>query len=384
MAVERLLPDSDDHMELLFHWHRYLAVTELCRERTVLDVACGDGYGSHLLARSALRVVGVDINPHCIQEAERKYFADNLQFVGASAEKLPFPSNSFDVVVSFETIEHLDREMQHRFITEVLRVLKPSGIFIVSTPDRLRTEKFPTKNPYHIYELTFDEFNALLNRYFLFNNIFYQEVNFFTYIWNSSPHVHPKINNFAIRTFRDGSEPTDEDLTTHLYMIAICSNHGDTRKYSINSVCQDITRRPANDVWSEVSSLRRDNEQLRESLGNLEERLEIAKKERDEVCQANIALNDSLNQLSSRVVQLECELNYWRDEAHALRQQCRIVSLTLRRLQEELDKLQWIVNSNAWNLIQRYYTAMDNPRLRPILKIARFVLLKTLLRSDKA
>ncbi|HVO89598.1 MAG TPA: class I SAM-dependent methyltransferase, partial [Casimicrobiaceae bacterium] len=89
------------------HWHRYCAASRIAAGKRVVDAACGEGYGSLLLAGSAQSVVGVDIGAQAVEHARQRYRAPNLRFECASVTALPLPDASVDVVVSFETIEHL-------------------------------------------------------------------------------------------------------------------------------------------------------------------------------------------------------------------------------------------------------------------------------------
>ncbi len=108
------MPGMDIDSEIaVFHYQRYKSILELCRDRVVLDIACGEGYGSRILSDTAARVYGVDIDAETIAEAVKKYADENLAYMEGSAEKLEFPDDMFDVVVSFETIEHVDADMQN-------------------------------------------------------------------------------------------------------------------------------------------------------------------------------------------------------------------------------------------------------------------------------
>jgi SAM-dependent methyltransferase len=147
------------------HLHRYLYARELCREKDVLDVASGEGYGSALLAQVATSVVGLEIAADAVEHARGAYQRKNLRFVQGDARKMELPAACVDVVVSFETIEHFAE--QEEFLKEVRRVLRPGGMFVVSTPDRdhYSPAEAPA-NPYHALELTQQEFSALLARHF--------------------------------------------------------------------------------------------------------------------------------------------------------------------------------------------------------------------------
>jgi len=116
------------------HLHRYFLARALCRGRDVLDVAAGEGYGSHLLAQVARSVTGVDVAPNAVAHAARVYRGPNLRFVQGDARHLPVDDAAVDIVVSFETIEHLYEHDE--FLGEVRRVLRPGGRFVVSTPER--------------------------------------------------------------------------------------------------------------------------------------------------------------------------------------------------------------------------------------------------------
>lgn len=159
----------------LEHLHRYALAIELARDKRVLDVASGEGYGSSLLARVASRVTGVDIDANSVSHATRKYALENLEFLEGSATKLPVASESVDLVVSFETLEHLAEHEQ--MFCEIKRVLAPGGTLIISTPDRQNYSDIPKyANPFHVRELYADEFAQLIGRHFTSTLIFGQRL----------------------------------------------------------------------------------------------------------------------------------------------------------------------------------------------------------------
>ena len=143
------------------HYHRYCLARDLCRGRDILDVASGEGYGTALLASVARSATGVEIDVKTVAHAKNNYQFPNLRYLQGDALALPLADASVDVVVSFETLEHVTD--QNRFLTEVRRVLRPEGLFIVSTPDRAVYSAAGTNpNPYHIHELTEPELRILL------------------------------------------------------------------------------------------------------------------------------------------------------------------------------------------------------------------------------
>ncbi|MCL0094966.1 class I SAM-dependent methyltransferase [Dehalococcoidia bacterium] len=150
------------------HINRYIFASRFVRDKVVLDVACGAGTGSkYLVSKGAKKVVGVDISEDAIREAKIWNERGNgAQFVLSDAESLPFLSHSFDVVISFETIEHLKEP--ERFLFECKRVIKKGGIFICSTPNKRITTPIFRKpsNPYHVKEFYPKEFCDLVGSYF--------------------------------------------------------------------------------------------------------------------------------------------------------------------------------------------------------------------------
>ncbi len=144
------------------HWHRYAFVAPLVRGRRVLDAACGEGYGSFLLAHAADRVTGVDISADAVGHARDRYPRQNLEFVQGSVTELPLKDGSVDVVVSFETIEHLPA--QREMLAEFRRVLAPDGVLVVSSPNRpVYNEAGSVENHFHVKELDRAELKALLD-----------------------------------------------------------------------------------------------------------------------------------------------------------------------------------------------------------------------------
>lgn len=126
----------------------------------VLDVASGNGLGSELLLRRGARVVvGVEADPGAL----RSLAASGPAFVRADATRLPFRDASYDVVVSFETIEHVDDANQ--MVAECRRILRPGGCLYLSTPNRTVTRWLPP-NPFHVREFTTREITMLVRRHF--------------------------------------------------------------------------------------------------------------------------------------------------------------------------------------------------------------------------
>jgi SAM-dependent methyltransferase len=143
------------------HWHRYAAVAPLAAGRRVLDAACGEGYGSALLAQGAAHVLGIDIDALAVAHARGRYGAANLAFACGSVTALPLADASVDLVVSFETLEHL--AAQREMLAELRRVLAPRGALILSSPNRpVYNEAGGEANHFHVRELDRAELRDLL------------------------------------------------------------------------------------------------------------------------------------------------------------------------------------------------------------------------------
>ena len=161
---ERMTSDISGQIEIE-HYHRYLFARDFCDDRDVLDLASGEGYGTALLSQVANLAVGVEIDDSAVSAAQKEFSRPNLRFQQGDACTLPLEDASFDVVVSFETLEHLHD--QDKFLAEVRRVLRPGGLFIVSTPDRdIYSPVGTPPNPFHVHELTMSEFTCALRRRF--------------------------------------------------------------------------------------------------------------------------------------------------------------------------------------------------------------------------
>lgn len=163
---ERIIPDAGELYSLFKH-HLSLYEFAACfaKDKVVLDVGCGEGYGANLLAEQAKKVMAVDGSQEAIEHARGIYLKDNLEYRAMDAAQLDFTGGSFDLVVAIELIEHLKE--YRKFLDGVCRVLSSSGIFILSTP-RLNNASSGhlAANPYHVNEFTLSEFADLLHEYF--------------------------------------------------------------------------------------------------------------------------------------------------------------------------------------------------------------------------
>ena len=162
---ERAIPGQTDPDLMNEHWARYAFAEALVGSKRVLDAGCGVGYGASRLAECAAEVIALDQAIEPLTAGGEEYSHPRLHFVQGDCTRFPLANDSLDAVVAFEVIEHLAE--WRALIEESRRVLKPSGQFIVSTPNRLYYgESRDEPNPFHAHEFTYDEFREELGRCF--------------------------------------------------------------------------------------------------------------------------------------------------------------------------------------------------------------------------
>ncbi len=169
---ERIIPEVINE-DTFLHLHRYALTFDYIKDKDVIDIACGEGYGSFLMSNYAKNVKGIDINNDVIENAKIKYKKDNLDFLQGTVANIPLQDSSIDVIVSFETIEHIT--MHDEMMREIKRVLKPDGLLIISSPDKKNySDKRGFNNKFHVKELYLEEFENLIKKYFKYDKMLFQ------------------------------------------------------------------------------------------------------------------------------------------------------------------------------------------------------------------
>jgi SAM-dependent methyltransferase len=217
---ERYLPSMRGTIELE-HLHRYALVVQAVAGMDVLDIASGEGYGSHLMAQSAKTVIGVDISSDAVSVASEAYRTQsNLAFKVGQCDLIPMPDGSVDAVISFETIEHHDRH--EAMMAEIIRVLRPGGLLIISSPNKaVYTDATGYKNPYHVKELYFEEFDILLRKHFAHVEMYGQRISAGSILRPLQWRDVPKLDVVA----GAGSRIVDSLLVpfSPMYYVAVCA-----------------------------------------------------------------------------------------------------------------------------------------------------------------
>jgi len=203
------------------HWHRYCVTLPLARGRRVLDAACGEGYGSWLMSSTAAEVIGIDIDAHAIDHARARYATQaNLRYVRGSCAALPIADASVDLIVSFETIEHL--EQQATMLAEFRRVLAAEGVLVISSPNKaIYSGETGCTNEFHVRELTREELAGALDAHFPQQAWYGQRVLAHSVLWSEQPATPPsaqmvELSHDSVHQRRVPAPP--------MYFVVVCGS----------------------------------------------------------------------------------------------------------------------------------------------------------------
>lgn len=259
---ERYIPGFGGPEIQYEHEHRYQLAAALVQDKAVLDIGCGEGYGSQFLASNAAHVTGIDVDVAAIEHARARYRSHGarLKFEHISSDALyPFENQSFDVITCFEVIEHLPSH--ELLLSEARRLLKPDGVFLVSTPDRKTySDDRNYKNEFHLSEMYIPDFHNELSSYFSTVSLFMQAVHAGSIVLpldNSSS----QANQDEIRLVIGGTGSLKP-----MYVIAICSQsplsldvasiYADSDDTLLNSYRGSLPREEVDRLLSEFQSER--------------------------------------------------------------------------------------------------------------------------------
>ena len=333
---ERFLPDLK-YPEISYeHWHRYLYATQFAKDKTILDIACGEGYGSNLLAQYAKQVVGVDIDPNTIRSASGKYIRRNIEFKVGSLDSFPLHESAFfDSVVSFESIEHITEEQQEAFLLEVKQVLKPEGILLISTPNKLAYSDVPAyRNEFHVKEFYVREFRSFLEKQFKHVKLLGQEIYPISYLWDTEEEAS-RSAEFRIEFSSKGFRASPEEKVP-LYVVALCS---DKELENVpGSVQIDLSRQMIVARDQQISWLQSQIAEHEQSQQNLSNQLSEA--------------NQKVASLSVQLQEHEHSQQNLSNQLSEANQKVTSLSVQLREREKSVQILHEIYSSRAWKLVQ--------------------------------
>jgi SAM-dependent methyltransferase len=159
IAGERIsLADRGRGFEFSRSLAAYAHARDLAKDAVALDLGCGEGYGSNLLAKTAQTVTGLDASQKAVERARASHSRENLSWLTAPAQATGLPGAYFDLICAFQMIEHFQDPVP--VLREMARLLKPDGSILISTLNRAVSGS--VFNPYHAREYDLEEFRALL------------------------------------------------------------------------------------------------------------------------------------------------------------------------------------------------------------------------------
>ncbi len=345
---ERLIPGEVDIDLLNEHMARYHFAVRLARGKRVLDAGCGAGYGSAELADVAESVTGIDIAAEAVEYARAHYPLHNVAFEQASCTQLPYGDGTFDLVVAFEVIEHL--ENWRDFLQEVRRVLAPAGQLIVSTPNRLYyTESRGAQgaNPFHVHEFDFEEFTRELRQFF-------PHVSMFLENHIEGVTFQPHESGHTVETRVDAAEPVPDE--SHFF-VAVCAHRpqiGNPTFLYVPRVANVLRERERHIAKLEGELATKDQwlDKAQADLGEFDREhqklLVMFREQKEELERSNQwaeELNGAVSERGARIDALQKELARDQENARAVvaGYNAKIAALE----QEGRDKTQWALDIEA-------------------------------------
>jgi ubiquinone/menaquinone biosynthesis C-methylase UbiE/glycosyltransferase involved in cell wall biosynthesis len=318
---ERYVPGVTGEIELE-HVHRYLLAREYADNKDVLDIACGEGFGSAILGETARSVVGVDIAPEAVKHAATRYRSQNIKFRQGSCAQIPLANDTIDLVVSFETIEHHD---EHKaMMAEIKRVLRPQGVLIISSPDKKEYSVLPNyHNPFHVRELFKEEFEDLIRAYFKNLALISQRI-----VYGSG--ILPETGTFRIADYNiKDTSCSHRGLARARYLIAIASD--EDLPFLSGGLLEQ-----APEESEIVKSLSAENENRARQISALEEGIRHLE---ERIRQREEQSHSQSSQFAEQVKQLRGEAQQLRGEAQQLRFQSSQFAEQVKHLQGEAEQL---------------------------------------------
>jgi GT2 family glycosyltransferase/ubiquinone/menaquinone biosynthesis C-methylase UbiE len=300
--LERFDPAEERGRIAYEHLHRYALCQDRVAGKRVLDLACGTGYGSALLAHAAAEVTGVDLSAAAIRQAKKRYKQTNLKYVTADCYDLPFEAGVFDAVVANEMIEHVDDH--DGLIEQAKRVLAPGGLFLISTPNKPVYNRYKPPNVFHVSEMDIPAFRKLLKRHF-------KHVQFIgarMALVSASFELDPADRRKNLATAKIYRGEFDQDVAAGIvnedislkdpeYLLAACSDE------PIDSLpfASSVFFSRDDDLWPEhekvmawASQLHEEDEALRADVQQKREEVEAARLELAQMERENVVLTERL------------------------------------------------------------------------------------------
>jgi len=308
---ERLIPGEVDADLLNEHMARYTFAARLARGKRVLDAGCGAGYGSAEMAHSALSVMGADIAAEAISYARANYRLPNLNFLQSSCAALPFKDSTFDLIVAFEVIEHLENFSS--LLLEARRLLAPNGQFIVSTPNKLyytESRGQAGANPFHVHEFQFDEFRSELKHVFPHVSLFLEN-----HVEGVTFQPHERGHTVEVRV--DAGETVPDE--SHFF-LAVCAHRPQLGNPTFVYIPRtgNVLREREHHIAALEGEVELKTGWLKKAQADLAEFDRLFRQQKEELEKSNRwaeQMSAEVKQAGARIVELQQELEREQDNA---------------------------------------------------------------------
>ena len=345
---ERMIPEKNNE-DIIFSEHiiRYIFAKQFVKDKNVLDIACGSGYGSFELSKSnPIQVTGVDISLKSIEYAKSKYNNRNLEYLQGDATNLPFSDNTFDVIVSFETIEHLqDYEL---FVQEISRCSKDNALLVISTPNK---EIYPEGNEFHFKEFTKKEFHTILKKQFKFVDLINQNSFYVNSLFKNKNQI--KDNKTIL---------TDELIDTGMYFIALCSNNELPFNYQVQNLISKPKEILTTDILNErnkhIDILKKEVDNEKDNMlkkvdiiSEREKHISILIHENEELKKNHENLNTNINDKIDTISEREKHINILVNENEELKNNIEFLKTSTQYKIKLLEKTAIQYNNRISELI---------------------------------
>jgi len=367
--IERLdfTTSNYDALEAAIHMARYSLAMNICSGKDVLDLSCGQGYGSYLLSTwGAKSVVGVDIDDPTITVAGELFKRDHLSYICGNGENLfMFPDDSFDLIISCETIEHVPNP--YIFLGELKRVLRNNGTLILTCPnDHYYFPEDTQSNPYHLRKYTLEEFENLVNPFFgkPSHMLFGMPLAGFVNIGESNNKYTSKTQMRMLEYENNDNAillPSSKiDTNYSRYFAAVWSHDSSLKDFSSASFFPDVESKSYIEAFSAALI-----EELNDHKRALRQKIEDDEILRRELNNSQVALKQKIEDAEF----LRSELIELKAHTAAIANERDFMLSNITRLKSELDLA---MPSHLW--LQTLYSRRSYKIFKKFQKLARFLL----------
>lgn len=327
---ERFVPGIEDEKLAIEHMQRYLSIVSAISNKNVVDIACGEGYGTAILAEKASTIIGIDIDKEAIARAREKYQKHNLSYLCGSIAEIPLKDHSVDAIVSLETIEHVSQTLQMQFLNECRRVLKDDGILIMSTPNKeIYSDRYNYFNEYHVHEFYHDEFIDFLHKQFKYIKEYNQSFQIAS-ILKDCDKEKENISYFA-----------NESSETHgKYCIAIASNQ-DIAIPDISSIYMGEEGEYEKNIHR-IIDLQIEEEKRNIHIQKLDNEIEFDRKRIVELQNEEQVRNEHIQSLDQQIIELKNKCNILSEDNSLLGGQQKSLKEQISVFQEK----EWILKQH--------------------------------------